>query len=111
MSITKVQIVAGARDRRDFERFVIQLDPDERPKPPTLQSLRAKYGVGDDYDIEMRDEYGLAHRFSLAPLAALEAGTYVQIVFRSVPAERQFPPLEPGQHLLKEYLVAGQDDD
>ncbi|MBU3063056.1 hypothetical protein KO481_16170 [Nocardia sp. NEAU-G5] len=82
------------------------------PAPPTLANLTRKYGVSgsDDMEIELFDGFGMKQRVSLAPFAELDPDTYIKIMFLSAPAEREFPELEPGAVLLKEYLVAGPDE-
>ncbi|MCX5044839.1 hypothetical protein OG921_24440 [Aldersonia sp. NBC_00410] len=106
MSIKKVQITAKAAAEEEFERFLRRLPPEDRPSgPPTLKYLLDRYGVSPD-ELELLDEFGLRHRFSLGSLSALDPDTPIQIAFRRADADYDFPALEPGVLLLKEYLVS-----
>jgi hypothetical protein len=110
MLITKIQIIAEVSDA-DSNSHLLRL-ADDVPAPPTLANLTRKFGVSGsgDMEIELLDGFGVKQRISLAPFAGLDPDTYVKISFLSAPADREFPDLEPGAILLKEYLVAGPDD-
>ncbi|MCX4092059.1 hypothetical protein [Nocardia sp. alder85J] len=104
--ITKIQIVAEVSGPGSDSHF-LRLTEDV-PNPPTLANLTNEFGVSGsaDMEIEWYDGFGLKQRFSLSPFAGLDPDTYIKITFLSAPAEREFPDLEPGAVLLKEYLVA-----
>jgi hypothetical protein len=110
MLITKIQIIAEVSDA-DCNSHFLRLAEDV-PAPPTLANLTCKFGVSGsgDMEIELFDGFGTKQRVSLAPFAGLDPDTYIKISFLSAPADREFPDLEPGAILLKEYLVAGPDD-
>ncbi|MBH0778582.1 hypothetical protein [Nocardia bovistercoris] len=108
--ITKIQVIGEATDEASMSRYTQVVD--DAHKPPTLGSLLAKYGVegSEDMEIELLDGFQVKQRFSLVPFAHLDPSTYIKIQFISGPIEREFPDLNPGAFLLKEYLVAGPED-
>ncbi len=108
MPVTRVQIIAEARVSPRFAHLV----PDDVGPvgPTTLAYLRERCGVGPD-EYELMDEFGMKQRFSLAPFAHLSQDTVMAISFRSGSADREFPPLQPGEVLVKEYLVASPSED
>ncbi|MBH0780980.1 hypothetical protein [Nocardia bovistercoris] len=57
----------------------------------------------------MLDKFQANRRFSLAPFADVDPDAYIKIGFLSGPADREFPALESGAVLLKEYLVTGPE--
>jgi hypothetical protein len=109
MTIVKVQIRAEAKEPDHGERFTRLIPADEAPQPPTLANLRKRFGNSLD-EVELEDKFGMLQQFSLAPFVDMAPDTYINISFLSGPAEREFPPLEPGAVLLKEYLVAEDPD-
>ncbi|CAM2854936.1 hypothetical protein [Skermania piniformis] len=106
MPVTRVQIIAEARESSRFTHLI----PDNLGQvgPTTLAYLRERCGVGPD-EYELMDEFGTKQRFSLASFAHLSPDTVMAISFRSGSADREFPPLEPGEVLLKDYLVEAVD--
>lgn len=109
--ITRIQIIGEVSDEESVHHFLRLLD--RVPERPTLATLISKHGVdgSDNLEIELLDKFQTKQRFSLAPFADVDPDTYIKIKFLSGPAEREFPALEPGAILLKEYLVASPDED
>ncbi|WP_054814245.1 hypothetical protein [Nocardia arizonensis] len=110
MLITKIQIIGGVSDEESISHYTRLLD--SVPERPTLATLIRKHGVegSDNLEIELLDKFQNKQRFSLAPFADVDPDAFIKIRFLSGPAEREFPDLEPGEILLKEYLVAGPED-
>jgi len=110
MMITKVQIIGEVSDEESVQHFQPLLD--RVPERPTLATLIRKHGVegSDNLEIELLDKFRNKQRFSLAPFADVDPDAYIKIRFLSGPVDLEFPALEPGAVLLKEYLVAGPED-
>jgi len=89
------------------DRFAQFLPEGERLAPRTFSNLRKKYGdPEDEFGIKLLDEFGVAQCLSLAAFADSDPAVEIQITFLSGPAGQEFPTLEPGEILLKDYLVA-----
>lgn len=101
---TKVRVTAEVRDFEPDSRPASLATANLRPEPPTLSSLLERYGTGRPMEIALADGYGSMQTLSLSHFSGMSLGTYIEIAFSSRLADRPFPPLQPSEVVLKEYV-------